>query len=297
MSGRPRRGWALCLLALALLAGCSSRPDRAGGGGGEPPLPAMLTITDTATLSLPLDPFRLGTRTLPLSARASDVLVNRCLARFGFAPLPPTPVVPTTAGPSARRYGVTDLALARVRGYHGPAAAPVAERRRPELSPAAQAVLSGTGQASYSGQQVPQGGCLGEAERRLRTGAPTVPNMSLGEDLSAETYGRSAEDSRVRGAFTAWSGCMKALGYDYVSPVTAIDDPAFVATEAPTDRERAVAVADIGCKRKVNLIAIWATVETAYQRGALDRNAEALDTLRKSFRVQEKNAAAILARG
>lgn len=283
---------ALLIVLVSLLTACSVGSKKAPAHG-EPPLGTVLKIVDTDSFALPLDPFRLGSRNLPLSSKAADVLTNRCLARFGFAPLPAAPALPTATGPSARRYGITNLSQAQTRGYRG-TAPQVAVPKRPVLSAAEQAVLSGTGQSSYGGQQVPSGGCLADAQRRLQLGAPTVDNISLGEDLSSETYDRSMKDSRVQKVFADWSQCMKTSGYNYANPSNAIDDPAFV-TPQPSPHEIAVAVADVLCKRKTNLVGIWATVETAYQKGALEANAEALTAIQRNFQTQEKNAAKILA--
>jgi hypothetical protein len=61
------------------------------------------------------------------------------------------------------------------------------------------------------------------------------------------------------------------------------------AGQEPTVRELLVATADVQCKKESNLINVMASVETAYQQRALERNAEQLATVTQNIELREKN--------
>ncbi len=295
-SMRLRIAAAIASLSVSVsLSGCAIG-DSGGGNngvsGGEPPIRQMLAVDDLRTFSLPLDPYQLTQANQINSSKAQKILVEQCMSRFGFQfQFPPGPN-PAVVG-YERRYGMSDAKAASERGYHIP---PQAELENPDLSPAAIGVLQGEGQSSYRGQQVPEGGCAQEADERLSAGAPQVSNERLGTNLSMESYDQTLSDSRVQKAFDEWSACMKRDGHDYADPTKAMNDPAF-ATPAATPREILVATTDVSCKKETNLINIMASVETAYQKRALEANAEALTAVKQKLTTREKNAAAILAAG
>jgi hypothetical protein len=279
------------LVAVALTAvSCGSSPGPVASG--EPAIGPWLSITDLKTAGLPLDPYRLGLQNLGDVPKADDILLARCIHRFGYD-IPPPVEHQAPAGGLGDRYGVTDEQQAQSRGYHGPAnlAAPAAGV---VFSPVVDAIATGRGQSSYNGQAVPNGGCLGEAQRKLQEGAPAASDASLGESLSLESYDLSQRDSRVLKVFMDWSSCMNRSGYSYANPRNANNDPMFAAND-PSPQEIAVAVADLRCKKETNLVNVWATVETAYQSRLIEQNAAALSVLKKNFEVQKKNAAAVLA--
>ncbi|MGH3717348.1 MAG: hypothetical protein ACRDRI_00610 [Pseudonocardiaceae bacterium] len=261
---------------------------------GEPVIGQSLTIADMNMLVLPLDPYRRLSGNLQASTKAEQLLLSHCLKRFGFD-VPPQ--ISPSAQPSgnAQLYGIVDTQSAESRGYHGPTHNVGEQPQADPYSPAAHAVIIGEGQRSYGGQQVPEGGCLGEAERTLAEGAPTVEDPILADRLANESWLRSQQDSRVLKVFAEWSTCMKRAGFDYVNPRKANNDPEFVSGE-PTSKEIAVAVADVRCRNQVNLRNVWATVHAAYERRALERHAAALAVMKKNIETREKNAAAVLAR-
>ncbi|MEU9505368.1 hypothetical protein AB0D32_03675 [Micromonospora sp. NPDC048170] len=250
----------------------------------------MLSVDDLRTFSLPLDPYRLSDLNLVNSSKAKKGLVEQCMSRFGFQYRVPQEPQPVVVG-YERRYGMADRKSASERGYHVP---PEAELEHPELAPAALAVLLGNGQSVHGGQEVPEGGCTQEAEKRISVGAPQIPNERLGIDLSMESYDKTLSDSRVQKAFADWSACMKRDGRNYTDPFKAVNDPQFT-TPTATPQEILVATADVRCKHETNLINVMASVETAYQQQALEKHAEALSVIKQNFTEREKNAAAILA--
>ena len=85
---------------------------------------------------------------------------------------------------------------------------------------------------------------------------------------------------------------MARAGFDYTDPWQPNDNPEFQGLEANA-REIATATADVRCKREVNLVGIWASVETAYQERKIGENADALQNVKAAIRVMLGNAARI----
>ncbi|MEV4637045.1 hypothetical protein AB0J80_06800 [Actinoplanes sp. NPDC049548] len=283
-----------CLMTVAVLAagGCTAGGSKQAPDTGEPAVSTLLHVSDLRTFTLPLEPYRESSATLPRSAQAQQVLIEKCVQRFGLRYTPPAEAGSSVVG-AERRYGIADAAAAREHGYHVP---PPSGRPAPETKPPPDtvAVLFGDGPSRHNGQAVPEGGCVGEARRKLAAGAPAVGDARLAEELSAETFDQAWRHSRARTAVTAWSACMRQAGYDYADPLKANDDPAF-RTPEPTAREIAVARADVTCKEQSDLVDVLASVETAYQDRAVRRHAAELATLKESFAVRERNAARVLA--
>jgi hypothetical protein len=298
---KPTSLWCRAGLRLAVVmavAGCAGSPSQSAGG--EPPIDQWLTITDTSAYALPLESYRLGSHNLRTAGKAEDILLARCVRRFGFD-IPPAPERKPPASGIGERYGITDEQRVQTRGYHGPVSPPntAGQAAAPAgagsggYPPDVEAIVTGRGQSSYNGQPVPEGGCVGEARRKLAQGAPTPAGLDRGERLSLETYEVSQRDSRVVKVFADWSACMQRSGHSYATPRNANNDPAFGSKE-PTAREITVAVADVRCKKETNLVSVWATVETAYQKRAIEQNAEELAVLKRNFEIQEKNAADVV---
>lgn len=280
------------LVALTIvLAGCGPAEGTRSSSTGEPEIGPVLDIEDVATFRLPLDDYRASGRDQGKLASAEYLLVNECLGRYGLE-LPPQAEATAVNPGNARRYGITGETQAGHRGYHAPASEGQ-EDVEPTLSAAVESVVTGRGERSHAGQLVPEGGCIGEARRELTEGTDRAVEMDLGDRLAVETWDLSKQDSRVRGAFQAWSTCMMRAGYDYADPFNANDDPAFQTPE-PTPDEIAVATADVRCKQETDLVDIWGTVETAYQQRTIEQNAAVLAAVLRNFEITETNAAAVL---
>ncbi len=285
---RLTRRTVMIVLAAALLAGCDS-----GTRPGSPAAGSTEIAMDISTLRLPLDSYRLQRMQVHTIDRAINILTQRCLREFGFNIHPPT-VIPPAVGDNENRYGLVHEAKARTLGYHP---APGHLRTEPAgkgMSGAAEAVLRGTVHV-VAGQRVPAGGCLGHSQRALVGKVGRIEDSSLVIRLEAAASRHAEEDEHVREAFRAWSVCMARAGHPYPDPWAANDDKAWL-TPVPTRREISVAVADVRCKREVNLINIWAAAETAYQRQLIDRHRTELDTIKRSINKAHDAATAVLAR-
>ncbi|MFA1551972.1 hypothetical protein [Actinomadura chokoriensis] len=274
------------LLVPLVLTGCAT-PHTAE------PYARITRIADVNALVLPLDAYRATPAQRGTVQRAEKTLVVTCLGRFGLRADLADPAPPPFAQ-NARRYGLADEARARELGYSTPEISKRAPR--PDLPPKVRQVAWGDGPATVRGRQVPDGGCMGEADRKLRAGLP--PAGLLADRLAFTSLEASERDSRVRAAFARWSTCMKGAGLSYATPMAANGDLRFRdARKHHVDPlETGTAVADVRCKRQARLIDIWAGVETAYQKLAIARHRAALDREQRALDARLKNAAQALAR-
>ncbi|WP_327678218.1 hypothetical protein [Kitasatospora sp. NBC_00458] len=298
--------------ALLLATACTGGPPGGGGDGATPAAaPAVSStpkITTAADRSLPIDPYLLSYEQRDQLERAHAVLLSRCMARFGID-YRAQPQIPSGNRPRSRtdrRYLESDAATAQAYGYHAEEGdRPVPPPAQPQLSGAANMVLSGTADAGgktgpggqdYNGSKVPNGGCIGEAKEKLGADASNSGggDAQLARDIDASARGRSKTDDRVTGTFRAWSDCMKGRGFDYPDPIKVLDDPRW-ASAAPTDVERNTAVADVACKEQANVVGVWFSVEAAYESQLIEQNAPALARIRKDNEDRLRAAAQALA--
>ncbi|GGT28217.1 hypothetical protein GCM10014713_22270 [Streptomyces purpureus] len=244
--------------------------------------------------TLPLQAYMPDQGQQELIRDARESLVASCMKRHGFA-YKPAQKLPQYGPKSLTdlRYGIHDATVAARYGYK-PAVdlAAVAEQERRAmqssvLPPEQEAVL--TGQAGA--KAAPPGGCLGEAHRKIvGTGEA---ESTLPQDLANQAYIKSKESAAVRKAFSGWSACMKSQGYQYAEPMDAVNDRRFASRKAGP-LELATAKADIGCREQNSVIKAWYAAEAELQKGAVERNAERLRTVKSDLAQAVKNAARVL---
>jgi hypothetical protein len=87
---------------------------------------------------------------------------------------------------------------------------------------------------------------------------------------------------------------MSKAGFAYSTPMDANNDPRWSGEEV-TQAEIAVAVADVNCKKKTNLVGIRMAVDAAYQRAAIAANAIELKAVKTALARQATTAHAVLA--
>lgn len=291
------RGAARTVTGLAVLAVLVAAVAVGTGCAGHAPAAARVVL-DSRSLRLPLDAYRLSAGEQVRVTDAEDRVVRVCMHRFGLTPprRPDTaPLGPTTH--TERRYGLTDPKLAARDGYHlgnrDPRTAP--RRPTPHLSPAQELVLFGSAAGSarheYAGRPVPEGGCLGAADRRVGVDDEAA---DLVDKLDAASVLDARHKPAVKAAFRDWSACMRADGFDYAMPWDPANDPRFTGrTSSPT--EIRVATADVACKKKTNVVGVWYAADVALQRVSIDRHRYALRHVEANNRYQLAAAAAILA--
>jgi hypothetical protein len=292
------RRFATAVSACALLAvtGCGSA-DTSDQDNDEPPVTTVPTLLATVNLRLPVqDYLRSDTQAVQLT-RGRVSLIRQCMMRFGMDyTIEEAPA--GKYGPRSltdRRYGITDLALARQNGYGLGDRDPALQEKpaKPDIGPEGEAALFGDGPSLVGDLEVPSGGCIGEADRALNRSMPAGADPMLGQKLQFESFELSKEDSRVRAAFSKWSSCMEEAGYHYPNPLAAAADPRFT-EQPPTEDQVAAAITDIECKGRTNLVGVWFSVEAAYQTRQIEAGGDAFTNCRKAIAAQQDMAAKAL---
>lgn len=256
----PRRHWpVLAVLGAGLLVGCSP-------GETAPVRSAPAEATAPDSVSLPLDQYRLTTWDTGRVILAREILVHECMRdRDADATSPPdAAAIEQDArnrikdlGPrgNKRRYGITQPLEAATYGFHLPStvertARPVSAKGRP-----------------------PSAHCVQQADKALEETNLATP--ALVREISRDSFEKSLADPSVVDALRQWSDCMKAGGYDYATPMAAMETfDLSSATVSPT--EIATATADVDCKLRVGLISTWQNVESSLQQTALRGHEQAL---------------------
>lgn len=318
---------------VAVVSGCSAEAVRSDGLPEVGEVTSVSAWADGRPLPRPLDALSGnsgGEDVRRVVWAAENLLVNECLAKFGFHRKDPRPMLDDAdfGGPN-RLYGITDAAKVRKYGYH-PAPGDVRrnENQLSDKEPSEEelAIEEGEIRGGYKGVQVPKGGCLGDARRQL------FGNMNIwtarGQRMQAivnEAAHRAEDDPRVRAVFQKWSSCMQESGYHYTDPWEANNDPRWLKSEVPippaenaehdehgndvevppaelkVDRklraeEITAANADLSCRKKHNVVGVWHAVDVAYQKRAIDANAEFVQEQKKAYEVLARRASAIVGR-
>jgi len=238
---------------------------------------AVAVVGDSAGLTLPVDTYLWSTQESRTLHAAETRLVEQCLARFHRrlpATTPPSGLEPETT--TSRRYGLTSPTQAAEYGYRLPAALT-------QEAPAPVGVVSAADRATVGviegsvrdveGLPVPAGGCAQEAADRLGGGRP-VGVQDIPQDVDGAAWRLSRADPHVQAAFRAWALCMNKQGFEYSDPMGPMNDARFVGT--PGLGEKAVAKADVACKRTSNVAGTWYVYDVEYQRLLIHRNAQAM---------------------
>ncbi|PSM42464.1 hypothetical protein C6Y14_14695 [Streptomyces dioscori] len=287
---------AVVAMAATTATGCT---DGTGGDGNDEGRDRTQRTTRTHPAAL----------TWQQEVRVADALqrlTKQCMGRHGFAYWEDLGLTLLESRPV--RFVQDDVAWARTYGYGSRIEAKSARVResnpngayRQGLSYSRRAAfdvaLDGGDSARMLTASLPGrgeirkriGGCTQEAERTLY-GDPAewfrTSKTALG--LSS-LYGKQLmEDRRLSAAVQAWSHCMKKAGQPYEDPQAARD-----AVRAETGRlgpahsddaftgERATAVADATCARRVSLRAVATERETRYLDRLRDRYGEDIDAYR-----------------
>lgn len=144
---------------------------------------------------------------------------------------------------------------------------------------------------TVAGQTVPAGGCGREGYRKLYAPAKDSVDLLFTFGLAAEAHDRSKQDSRVVSVLKKWSACMDKSGYRGIRTPYDVVDELGLEDDRGGPKAVAAAQADVGCKREVNLVGIWAAVERAYQERLVQEHAETLALYEKQREARFKLAA------
>ncbi|MEE1812197.1 hypothetical protein [Streptomyces sp. BE133] len=320
MTALSRIAGPVALLALTLCA-CSS----AGAGGTEPELGSVPTPghLDPAQITTPLDAYLPTPEENYALKKARVLLVNACMRRLGYGQNPqPLGRFTGKAYLEHNEFLVVPLAQAEQYGYKQPpepkSTGSATDSQYSKNTTETQASLLTGKVATFGGHKVPEGGCEGEALRTVTAGAETAQEVKLPDGSAAgarkggfsegyaemvvssargKAMAKTRDDSRFAAAAERWSDCMKKQGYDYDSPSGAWNDKAWSDAARAGEKELAVAVADMGCKKKANYLGVGIAVETVYEKQVIEESAEVLkDAKDKTARWIENANKAIEAR-
>ncbi|ROV65351.1 hypothetical protein D3105_27885 [Streptomyces globisporus] len=312
----PRVVGAVALLALTMCA-CST----SGAEGGEPKLGSVPTPghLDAAQITTPLDAYLPSPEENYTLKKARVLLVNSCMRELGYAQNPQP--LSRFSGEAYLEHGeflVVPLEQAERYGYKKPpegkdAGAGAESRYGKSVTDTQGSLLTGK-VPTFNGKKVPAEGCEGEALRIITKGAATAEEVTMPDGSAAgsgkggfgegyaemvvssargKAMAKVREDSRFQDVTELWSDCMEKQGYDYDSPSSAWNDKKWADASRAGKQEIAVAVADMGCKKKVNYLGVGIAVETAYEKQVIEESAEVLEDAKdKTARwVQNANQA------
>ncbi|MGW0336666.1 hypothetical protein ACWD0J_33310 [Streptomyces sp. NPDC003011] len=300
------RRLAIPVLSLALLAGCSaqtpsSAPSSAtpSAGAPEPSASPSAPAKKGYTFRLPIAAYSYSDADYEVIQSAERVLTRDCMKDFGLSYTPAKTPAPA-AGPD-RRYGLSDLATAGRYGYRLP---PEPAAPQPQLSKDETTVLYGKRSLGDSGQQdakltfrgreIPAEGCLGKAILDFRKPYEYPAGSRTASRIATASYEDSLKDPAVRAVFGKWSSCMRRKGYDYASPMDALETPAFREGKVSAE-EKETAVADVSCKQNTGLLDTWFDAEAAIQKDMIAKDPEPLRKLDEMHREKVRAAREILA--
>ncbi|MEU2715901.1 hypothetical protein [Streptomyces sp. NPDC007205] len=251
--------------------------------------------------------------------RAQWVLGKKCMVRLGFAgfAILDTKTVestyPVRQGELADEgtpgddspYGVVDPDLASEHGYHNRTPDTSAQ---PQEWPADQYTAltgsHGSGDSRFAhGHRIPEGGCLGEATRKIYGPAPKVTKVngvkltgsySLAFQLWYESRTKASGDPAWKKADRAWSACMKKKGFTYPDPDKASVDSHWLGHGKPSDKEKETATADARCKLDTGYVPAVQSLEARAQKTLIRENKGRLDTMRAAVERAVRNARTVI---
>ncbi|MGW6498861.1 hypothetical protein [Nonomuraea angiospora] len=298
---------ALMLSVLAVLVGCGGGPPEAGE--------KLLGKTiDLDQVDYPLASFELTDAALETTLRARYLLTQQCADRF-HVKLPAR-----QSGrhrlPQNDRYGMYDVRTARTWAYSldaPPLTAPLWQDQIDRKSRLFQ-IVSGVDEQGHPARiaDLPQGGCLGAANRQLERGetaSATGKARNPVPELESRAWKTSRKDPAVQSAAAEWKHCMTRRGHDYEDPVeapysywtsqrmAAHPNPTKEQRKhgiPPTEAERRAALDDITCKNESGFVHSWLTADLAAQRQLIAENRSRLERHRQRLDNMLRNAAEVL---
>ncbi|TQM81558.1 hypothetical protein FHX81_3925 [Saccharothrix saharensis] len=292
----------LAVCSLLAVAACTGGPvaptgpvDPAATAAEEPPVAEVPDVAGARQYDLPLDRYQMTHEEGLAIASATQTLTAECLRRFGFTPK--TFPVPRDPAATDRRYGINVHEEVDRFGYHPP---PEQLVEKPDYRPseAEHRVALGQDVDHHNGQDVPEGGCMGEARRKLYgdDGVPSGQDPASAAALDAESGARYRQDSRVLEVYRKWSGCMEESGYDYADPWAANNDRRWTESDSTTTTEIAVAKADLACRDEHRVVSVSLAVEAAYQTRMVEQNSVRLDAERDRNQTAVRRAVELVGR-
>ena len=328
MTWNKRTGIAAVAMAAAtaLITGCGA--GTASDAAGAAPVAENKPMVDKANwpkatperglakgLSLPLETYMQTYQDTVTLDQASRKLQEKCMADYGIAmELPLAGVTPPPNDNDAnmeRRYGLTDGQAAAQYGYGLPEVLTRQVRQKmPDLTNEQVEVLTGHSKPtaphkpgavtvaepapeSYKGKKIHPGGCYGWAKGKLKQ--PASEDLEFVSELNGNSFTQSMQAPAVKQALSAWSQCMKTQGYTAPTPFEATDIVPHAEGGPASKEEIAVALAEIDCKEKTDLVAVWFAEETKIQKSQIAEHQPKLTAARTRNTAAVATATAELA--
>ncbi|GEM_PF-1497751 len=281
-------------------------PGLSGPSKGRPHItvPPIPPAGSGRPVNLPLSTYEdVDSQQQAALADASALLTQKCMRQRGFSYSPQASPALEEALVQATEYGygVSSLAVAGTFGYgqpgpgagQGPGPAFLGGfasfgdlARQPRAWIVA---LLGFAPGARTGSHQPEG-CL-QLSGQLLYGQGTSPADPV-PAIAIQASQWTQTDPRVLAVDAAWSRCMARKGYRYRNPQQAAGAHW---PSTPSALEIATAVADVSCKRQVNLVNTWLTVEAAYQAALIGTDLATLADLQASFGTLLRRAESLLA--
>jgi predicted small secreted protein len=284
-----------------LLTGCTEGAgEDVGAGGGS----VVRDVVTEADIVLPVSAYLFTREQQALVDTANSTLASDCMKRFGFdwpvKKAEPVKVV-------NRRYSVVGEKVAAEHGYHVITSAGDDEHAEGAVSsgakfpPEAYMIYGAKGgkvgaSGSYQGKDIPQGGCLGEAGRKL--GLDKVQDPTKGKigllSIDFSSFGKAQEAPEFKKAQDEWVACMKKAGYQHTTFLQPAEKYASQGDSA-SPQEKVVAKADVKCKQETKLATVLLRLETQIQNDYIEQNAAGFAEIKKDQGAVIKSANEALA--
>ncbi|MEU9298426.1 hypothetical protein [Streptomyces sp. NPDC048266] len=265
-----------------LLTGCVEGGQEGAGAGAPGGGSAAREVVTEADIVLPVSAYFLTPEQQALVDTAHSTLASDCMKRFGFN-WPVTKAEPVKA--VSRRYGVVSEKVAAEHGYHmipsvgGDQHAEGAVSGGAKLPPEAYMVYGAKGGKAgaggdYQGKDIPEGGCVGEASRKL--GLDKVQDPQKGKigllSIDFSSFAQAQKMPEFTKVQDEWVSCMKKAGYRHTAFLQPAEKYAAQGNFA-TPQEKVVAKADVNCKQATKLPTVLLSLETKIQNDYIEQNA------------------------
>ncbi|MGW8887042.1 hypothetical protein [Streptomyces sp. NPDC055749] len=251
-------------------------------------------------LSLPLEDYMQTYQDTVALDQASRNLQEKCMGGYGISI--ELPLAGTTPPPNdndanmERRYGLTDRQAAARYGYGlSEALTRQVRQKMPELTDEEVQVLTGHSKPakpntpgaaraaepapeSYKGKKIHEGGCSGWAKNKLKQ--PSPDDLAFVSELNGISFTESMRAPAVKQATAEWSQCMKSEGYSAATPFEATEIAPHVEGGPASEEEIAVALAEIDCKEKTDLVAVWFAEDSKIQKAQIAEHRDRLNGTR-----------------
>ncbi|MFG3140629.1 hypothetical protein ACGFZA_31040 [Streptomyces sp. NPDC048211] len=287
---------------LFLSVSCGESKDRTDGSGSpssESSTPSR-TPENGPSFQLPISHYSFTTEESALLSKAEGIATRQCMARFD---LTYAPAHPRLASGSDRRYGITSREEAKELGYHQPSSSAQTNAALPKrdllvlmgsLHPEQDSPDTQTVEVDGKQVPVPAGGCTGDAARSVRGPSTESKGAATAQNIALTGFKESLADAKVASVLKNWAKCMKEKGFTYSSPLEPAND--FAGKPTASAEEKRLALADISCKERTDLVRVWVGVESAIQKAKIAAHMKDLTDLKHIHASQMKTARSIIAK-